>query len=93
MATANPPRSSNRLPLIIIALIAVVGLIAGGVFLLTRNQPEKPCKNWSKSAALRDRSRPGARRRAGTEAPITIVFDKPMNRASVENRPFRSRPK
>ena len=41
MATANPPRSSNRLPLIIIALVAVVGLIAGGVFLLTRNQPDK----------------------------------------------------
>ncbi len=74
MATANPPRSSNRLPLIIIAIIAVVGLIAGGVFLLTRNQPEKVVQELVAQLPpfVIDRA-PARGEEQGTEAPITLV--------------------
>lgn len=82
MATANPPRSSNRLPLILIALVAVVGLIAGGVFLLTRNQPKKNVAA-NLPPFMIDRA-PARGEEQATAAPITIAFDKPMNRASVE---------
>ena len=90
MATANPPRSSNRLPLIIIALVAVVGLIAGGVFLLTRNQPKKNIAANLPPFVI-DRA-PARGEEQATEAPITIAFDKPMNRASVESA-FQITPK
>ena len=74
MATANPPRSSNRLPLIIIAIVAVVGLIAGGVFLLTRNQPDKDVQELVASLPpfVIDRA-PARGEEQATEAPITIV--------------------
>ena len=90
MATANPPRSSNRLPLIIIALIAVVSLIAGGVFLLTRNQGKKNIAA-NLPPFMIDRA-PARGEEQATEAPITIAFDKPMNRASVESA-FQITPK
>jgi uncharacterized protein YfaS (alpha-2-macroglobulin family) len=90
MATANPPRSSNRLPLIIIALVAVVGLIAGGVFLLSRNQGTKNIAATLPPFMI-DRA-PARGEEQATEAPITIAFDKPMNRASVESA-FQITPK
>ena len=93
MATANPPRPSNRLPLIIIAIIAVIGLIAGGVFLLTRNQPDKVVQELVAQLPpfVIDRA-PARGEEQGTEAPITLSFDKPMDRASVENA-FQITPK
>src|SRR5512136_2989106 len=86
MATANPSRPSNRTPLIILAIVAVVGLIAGGVFLLTRNQPQKAVQELVASLPpfVIDRA-PARGEEQGTEAPIKISFDKPMDRASVEN--------
>ena len=85
MATANPPRPSNRMPLIIIAIVAVIGLIAGGVFLLTRNQPDKVVQDLIAKLPpfVIDRA-PARGEEQGTEAPITLSFDKPMDRASVE---------
>src|SRR5512143_1345750 len=93
MATANPPRPSNRLPLIIVAIVAVIGLIAGGVFLLTRNQPDKAVQDLVAKLPpfVVDRA-PARGEEQGTEAPITLSFDKPMNRASVESA-FQITPK
>jgi len=93
MATANPPRPSNRMPLIIIAIVAVIGLIAGGVFLLTRNQPDKVVQDLIAKLPpfVIDRV-PARGEEQGTEAPITLSFDKPMDRASVESA-FQITPK
>ena len=59
-----------------IALVAVVGLIAGGVFLLSRNQGKKNI-----AAALPpfviDRA-PARGEEQATEAPITIAFSRKM---------------
>ncbi|CAG0936630.1 Alpha-2-macroglobulin [Thermoflexales bacterium] len=93
MATANPPRPSNRLPVILVALVAVIGLIAAGVFLLTRNQQDQIVKNLVAKLPpfVIDRA-PARGEEQGTEAPITLSFDKPMNRASVEQS-FQITPK
>ena len=93
MATANPPRPSNRLPLIIVAIIVVIGLIAGGVFLLARNQPGKAVQDLVAQLPpfVLDRA-PARGEEQGTEAPITLSFDKPMDRASVETA-FQITPK
>ncbi len=93
MATANPPRPSNRTPLIIIAVIAIIGLIAGGVFLLTRQQPDKAVQELIAQLPpfVIDRA-PARGEEQGAEAPITLSFDKPMDRASVENA-FQITPK
>src|SRR5512145_1404311 len=93
MATANPPRPSNRMPVIVIAILAVIGLIAGGVFLLTRSQPDKVVQELIAQLPpfVIDRA-PSRGEEQGTEAPISISFDKPMDRASVENS-FQITPK
>jgi uncharacterized protein YfaS (alpha-2-macroglobulin family) len=85
MTTANPPRSSNRTPLIIVAVVAVLALIAGGVFLATRKSPEKVVQELVAQLPpfVIDRA-PARGEEQGTEAPITLSFDKPMDRASVE---------
>ena len=85
MATANPPRPSNRTPLIIIAVIALIGLIAGGVFLLTRQRPDKAVQELIARLPpfVIDRA-PARGEEQGAEAPITLSFDKPMDRASVD---------
>jgi hypothetical protein len=73
------------MPLIIIAIIALIGLIAGGVFLLTRNQPDKVVQDLVASSPpfVLDRARRAAR--AGHRSADHALFDKPMDRASVEN--------
>src|SRR5512137_687603 len=92
MATANPPRSSSRLPVILIAIVLVIGLIAGGVFLLTRSQaPGKKDLTAKLPPFVVDRI-PARGEEQGTEAPITLSFDKPMDRVSVESA-FQVTPK
>ncbi|MBE2241004.1 MAG: Ig-like domain-containing protein, partial [Caldilineaceae bacterium] len=85
MTTANPPRPSNRTPLIIVAVVAVIALIAGGVFLATRKSPEQVVQELVAQLPpfVIDRA-PARGEEQGTEAPITLSFDKPMDRASVE---------
>ena len=91
MTTANPPRSSSRWPLIIVAVAVVIGLVAGGVFLLTRTQPGKKNLLEGLPPFVIDRA-PARGEEQATEAPITLAFDKPMDRASVE-KAFQITPK
>jgi alpha-2-macroglobulin len=82
MAAINPPRpSTNRLPLILIALVAVIVLVGGGLFLLSRRNAA-PAANLA--PIVIDRL-PDRGEEQPTEAPIVLNFDKPMDRASVES--------
>jgi len=63
------------------------------VFLLTRNQPDKAVQELVAKLPpfVIDRA-PARGEEQGTEAPIKLSFDKPMDRVSVENA-FQITPK
>jgi hypothetical protein len=82
MSAMNPPRpSTNRLPLILIAVVALIVLVGGGLLLMSR----KPIPNPAASLApiVIDRA-PDRGEEQPTEAPIVLNFDKPMDKPSVE---------
>ncbi|HZY40428.1 MAG TPA: hypothetical protein VFF59_00350, partial [Anaerolineae bacterium] len=80
MATLNPPRASSKLPLILAIVLGLVALIGGGLFLWSRLRPA-PAANLPPIVVNRA---PERGEEQGTESPIVVSFDKPMDRASVE---------
>jgi hypothetical protein len=81
MSAINPPRpSTNRLPLILIAAVALIVLVGGGLLLMSR-KPIAPAANLA--PIVIDRL-PDRGEEQPTEAPIVLNFDKPMDHPSVE---------
>ncbi|MFN8597415.1 MAG: Ig-like domain-containing protein, partial [Anaerolineae bacterium] len=80
MATLSPSRPTNRLPLIL-ALVVAVAAIGGGAFFLLSRSRQAPAANLPPIVV--DRA-PDRGEEQGTESPIVLAFDKPMDRASVE---------
>jgi hypothetical protein len=80
MTAITPPRSTSRLPLILVIVLALAALVGGGLFVLSRSQP-KPAANLPPIVVNRV---PERGEEQGTGSPIVVSFDKPMDRASVE---------
>ncbi len=80
MATLNPPRSSSKLPLILAIIVGLAAVVGGGLFLWSRLRPA-PAANLPPIVVNRV---PERGEEQGTESPIVVSFDKPMDRASVE---------
>lgn len=81
MATLNPSRPSSKLPLILAAILALAALVGGGLFVMSRLQPPAPAADLPPIVV--DRA-PARGEEQGVESPIVLAFDKPMERASVE---------
>nr|MBP7690013.1 Ig-like domain-containing protein [Thermoflexales bacterium] len=80
MATLSPSRPSSKLPLILAIVLGLAAVIGGGLFLWTRLRPA-PAANLPPIVVNRA---PERGEEQGTESPISVSFDKPMDRASVE---------
>ncbi len=81
MTAVTPPRPASRLPLILIAVVAVIALVGGGIFLVLRSQPKAPAASLPPIVVNRV---PERGEEQGTGSPIVVSFDKPMDRESVE---------
>ncbi len=75
------PGARSRLPLILALIAAIAVLGAGGLLLLANRQPASLTAELP--PVLVDRA-PQRGEEQGTAAPIVLVFDKPMDRASTE---------
>ena len=80
MATLNPSRPSSKLPLILAIIVGLAAVGGGGLFLWSRLRPA-PAANLPPIVVNRV---PERGEEQGTESPIVVSFDKPMDRASVE---------
>ena len=80
MTTLNPPRASSKLPLILAIIVGLAAVGGGGLFLWSRLRPA-PAANLPPIVVNRV---PERGEEQGTESPIVVSFDKPMDRASVE---------
>ncbi len=80
MATLNPSRPSSKLPLILAIILGLAAVIGGGLFAWSRLRPA-PAANLPPIVVNRV---PERGEEQGTESPIVVSFDKPMDRASVE---------